>query len=481
MSAEGPDLVVAGAGGGLAGALRAAQLGLDVLVVETSEHYRRGNNTSLSTAMIPGAGSRFQRAAGIEDSPQRYAEDIARKTTGQADEGLARALTELSPRLVEWLADDLELPLTLVTDFHYPGHSVDRCHTIEGRHGTVLLDHLVDRVKGEGRIDVMVPATLVDVRVDEDGQVVAAVVEAPDGTVEEIPTRAVLLATNGYGADRELVRQHCPEIADAVYYGSEASRGDALRIGRQLGAAVSFLDAYQGHGALARRSSTLVGWATVMHGAIIVGLDGRRFGDETTGYSEYAAVIAAQPESTAWIVLDQRVHDACLPFTDFRQTIEGGALVWADDAAGLAAATGLPVDALTDELADATALARGEGTDRFGRTAFEAALTPRFAAVQVVPALFHTQGGLVVDEHARVTRADGSVIGGLYASGGAANGISGHGAAGYLAGNGLLPALGLAFLAAEHTAAAHPDAVPTATEHATAPTDSSTEEEEEHS
>ena len=72
--------------------------------------------------------------------------------------------------------------------------------------------------------------------------------------------------------------------------------------------------------------------------------------------------------------------------------------------------------------------------------------------MRVVPALFHTQGGLVVDEHARVIREDGSVIEGLYASGGAAAGISGHGAAGYLAGNGLLPALGLAYLAADHAA-----------------------------
>jgi fumarate reductase flavoprotein subunit len=71
----------------------------------------------------------------------------------------------------------------------------------------------------------------------------------------------------------------------------------------------------------------------------------------------------------------------------------------------------------------------------------------------VIPALFHTQGGLVVDEHARVVRADdGAPIPGLYASGGAACGISGHGAAGYLAGNGLLPALGLAYLAADHAA-----------------------------
>jgi fumarate reductase flavoprotein subunit len=67
--------------------------------------------------------------------------------------------------------------------------------------------------------------------------------------------------------------------------------------------------------------------------------------------------------------------------------------------------------------------------------------------VRVVPALFHTQGGLLVDEHARVRN-----VAGLYASGGAAAGISGHGATGYLAGNGLLPALGLAYLAGQHVA-----------------------------
>jgi fumarate reductase flavoprotein subunit len=416
--------------------------------------------------MVPGAGSRFQREAGIEDSPELFFQDVLRKTKGQADRRIARALTEVSAPLVEWLADDVELPLSLVTDFHYPGHSADRCHTIEGRHGTLLLDHLVGRVKGESRIDLLVPARLTDVRLDADGAVAAAVVQTPDGSTEEVPTGAVLLATNGYGADRDLVRRYLPEIADAVYHGSEASRGDALRIGERLGAAAAFLDAYQGHGALARRSSTLVGWATVMHGAVILNQDGRRFGDETTGYSEYAAVIAGQPGATAWIVLDRRIHDACLPFTDFRQTIEGGALVWADDVEGLAAATGLPAAAVAEELATTAALARGQGQDRFGRTSFEAELQPPYAAVQVVPALFHTQGGLVVDEHARVLRTDGSAIPGLYASGGAASGISGHGAAGYLAGNGLLPALGLAHLAADHAA---DDAADRAAGHAPAP------------
>lgn len=451
MSEAGPDLVVAGAGGGLVAALRAAQHGLDVLVVEASEHFKRGNNTSMSTAMVPGVGSRWQREAGIDDSPELFVEDVRAKTKGTGDERLARALGSVSADLVEWMADHLGMPLSLVTDFHYPGHSVDRCHTIPGRHGTGLIDHLVSAVKAEARVQMLVPARLHGVRSSTDGHVEAAVVRYPDGSREDIPTSALLLATNGYGADRNLVAEHLPEIANAAYHGSETSQGDALRIGTRLGAATAFLDAYQGHGALAHRGATLVGWATIMHGGVILDLTGHRFGNETTGYSEYAAALAARPEATGWIVLDERIHDLCLPFTDFRQTVDSGAVVWADDVESLVEAIGLPPAAI-GELDDTDRIARGEADDRFGRTFFEAPLAPPYAAVRVIPALFHTQGGLVVDEHARVIRDDGSRIPGLYASGGAAAGISGHGAAGYLAGNGLLPALGLAYLAADHIA-----------------------------
>ncbi|HEX5524767.1 MAG TPA: FAD-binding protein [Pedococcus sp.] len=455
MSDERPDLVIAGAGGGLVGALRAAQLGLDVLVVEASQHYRKGNNTSMSTAMIPGAGSRWQREAGLEDSPEQFVADVRAKTKGQADERLALALGQVSGRLVEWLADDLGLPLQLVTDFHYPGHSVDRCHTVEGRHGSVLLEHLVRQVRESDRITMLVPARLVDVELAEGG--CTAVIEQPDGTVLRVEAGAVLLATNGYGGDRALVQQHLPEIAGAVYHGSEASRGDALRIGEQLGADAAFLDAYQGHAALAKRGATLVGWSTIMHGGFMVNLSGHRFGNETTGYSEYAAQLADQEKAEGWLVFDQRIHDENLVFTDFRQTVEGGALVWADTLRELAEAISVDPEALVQEAQGLAQVAAGAAEDRFGRASVEAPLRGPYAAVRVVPALFHTQGGLVVDEHARVLRPDGRPIPGVYASGGAAEGISGHGAAGYLAGNGLLPALGLAFLAAEHVGStAHP-------------------------
>jgi fumarate reductase flavoprotein subunit len=447
---EGPDLVVAGAGGGLVAALRAAAHGLSVVVVERNESFAAGNNTAMSTAMVPGAGTRWQREAGVGDSPETFLGDIMAKTHGEADERLARALTSVSAPLVEWLADGVGLPLSLVTDFPYPGHSQFRCHTVPDRAGRSLLQHLVRQVRRSELIDILTPARLTDVVTGPDG-VEAALVEGPHGQ-ERIPTRAVLLATNGFGGDADLVRRHIPEIADAVYYGSEGSTGDALRIGERLGAATGYLDAYQGHAALAMPAATLAGWATVMHGAVLVDRAGRRFGDETTGYSEFAALELERAQGEAWIVLDRRIHEACLVFQDYRDTVESGAVKWGDDVAEVAAAAGIDGEGLAVTVQQAGASARGE-EDRFGRTYWEAGLQSPYAAIAVKPALFHTQGGLVVDEHARVLRTSGDPVRGLYASGGAAQGISGHGAGGYLAGNGLLPAFGLAYLCADHVAA----------------------------
>ena len=72
--------------------------------------------------------------------------------------------------------------------------------------------------------------------------------------------------------------------------------------------------------------------------------------------------------------------------------------------------------------------------------------------MKVTGALFHTQGGLVVGETARVMRPDGTALPTLWAAGGAAAGVSGSGDAGYLSGNGLLTAMVLGRLAGASSA-----------------------------
>lgn len=443
-----PDLIVAGAGGGLVGALRAAELGLNVLVIEASPHFAHGNNTSMSTAMIPGAGSRWQQELGLEDSPDQFLRDIMAKTKGAADPDLANALARVSARLVTWLYESAGLPIELAVDFPYPGHSQFRCHTIPGRSGSIMINDLMKKVEASDRIDMLVPARLIDVQIGNN--LCMAVVEYPDGNRETIPSRSLLLATNGFGADSAMVANYIPEISKATYHGSAESRGDAIRIGEKLGAQTAFLDAYQGHAALTTPYATLLGWATVMHGGFLVNSEGRRFGNETTGYSEYAKEVLAQPGGTAVAILDKEIYQACLLFDDFKETVNSGALKWADDIPSLAKTFGIDLGELNKTFEEVGQCVASQLTDKFGRSHWPHQVTPPFAAAKVTGALFHTQGGLRVDEHARVLSHDGDPIPGLYASGGAAMGISGHGASGYLAGNGLLPALGLSFLAAEN-------------------------------
>lgn len=439
------DLVVAGAGAaGTAAALAAAERGASVVLLELDPHFRQGNNTSMSTSMIPAGGSRWQEAAGIEDSPERFRADIERKTKGTVDPVLADALTTVAPELVAWLADRTGMPLGLVTDFRYPGHSTDRCHAVPDRAGSTMHGYLLAAVEATDDIDLIVPMGLESVSEVADGTVEVRVA-APGEDTETIHAGAVVLATNGFGADAARVRELIPEIADGVYHGGEFSRGDALRIGRDLSADTSHLDAYQGHGSVAVPQRTLLTWAAIMHGGVMVDRSGTRFGDETVGYSEFGAAVAARPGATAWVIFDDRIHDLLMPFKDYTDLLSNGGVREVADRDALADVIGAPRDRLDDTLDEVVGLAGTQTPDRFGRVHPGPALSEAFRVVRVAGALFHTQGGLKVDGLGRVLR-DGTPVPGVHAAGGAAQGISGHGADGYLAGNGLLGALGLGYL-----------------------------------
>jgi fumarate reductase flavoprotein subunit len=122
-------------------------------------------------------------------------------------------------------------------------------------------------------------------------------------------------------------------------------------------------------------------------------------------------------------------------------------------AAQLAAMLGLPADPLVATLEDVEAFATGEAEDSFGRDfTGSAPLAPPYFGVKVTGALFHTQGGLVVNAQARVCRTDGGPLPNLFAAGGAAAGVSGPAVWGYLSGNGLLSAVVLGRISGEAAA-----------------------------
>lgn len=437
-------IVIIGAGAcGLVAALSANEAGADVLVIEADAV--PSGSTALSAGLIPAAGTRFQVAAGITDTPAQFAQDIQAKAKGENPQALVDVLAAGAGPTIEWLADRFGLPFSLVTDFDYPGHSRRRMHGLPSRAGRELIDWL-RRTAEDHEIDIICNRRATTLFVDGDA-IKGVGVQGPDGP-EAIGCDRLILACNGYGGNRQMVAQHMPEITQALWFGHDGNQGEAITWGEALGADTLHLGAYQGHGNVATPHGILITWAVITEGGIQVNQNAQRFWDESQGYSEAARAVLAQPDGIAWTIFDSRIAGIARQFQDFKDAEAQGAVRSAETIADLAQACGLD----PTELADTLATLPVEGADSFGRRFSGPALTPPYCAVKVTGALFHTQGGLNITPQAQVRRAGGGVLPGLFAAGGAAVGVSGTGDSGYLSGNGLLSAVVLGRIAGQTAA-----------------------------
>jgi fumarate reductase flavoprotein subunit len=142
------------------------------------------------------------------------------------------------------------------------------------------------------------------------------------------------------------------------------------------------------------------------------------------------------------------LHRLGLEFEDYRQAHSLGAIKRGETIKALATACGLPAATLGTTLSEVARCGAGETRDPFGR---DFTSKPKLAApyygVKVTGALFHTQGGLVIDERGCVLDSRGVPLPNLFAGGGAACGLSGAHVWGYLSGNGLLSAVTVGRLA----------------------------------
>lgn len=440
-----PLLIVGAGAAGLCAALAAKEAGVGAVVIERGAV--PAGSTALSAGLIPAAGTRFQSAKGIADSPQLFAADIQRKAHNEADPAVVEVVAQGSGPLIEWLADRHSLPFDVVDNFNYPGHSALRMHGLPSRTGQELIDRLRNAAEAN---DIVILTERVAERLvaEADGRICGVEVLRGDGVRERFGCDTLVLACNGYGGNPQLVRRFISEMADALYFGHPGNRGDAVIWGEALGAQLRHLGAYQGHGSVATPHNILISWAVIMQGGIQVSGEGRRFCDESRGYSEAAADVLRQPGRIAWDVFDVRIAGVARQFEDFRNAERAGAILAADSIERLADAMHVPPAALAAEWNEIESLKAQGVHDRFGRLfSPQQRCAPPFHAVKVTGALFHTQGGLAVDASARVKRKNGGVFPNLFAAGGAAAGVSGETAAGYLSGNGLLTATVLGRLA----------------------------------
>jgi 3-oxosteroid 1-dehydrogenase len=286
--------------------------------------------------------------------------------------------------------------------------------------------------------------------------------------------RGVLLASGGFERSEEMRHQYQREpIGTEWTTGAPGNTGDGIRAGLELGAAVGLMDdAWWGPSIPLSGGPYFCLSERNLPGCIMVNGAGQRFVNESAPYVDavhamYDGHTPENPHIPAWLVFDQRYRDRYVfaglpPHRPLpRRWYAAGAVVRADDLAGLAAAAGVDADGLVKTVARFNEFAAAGKDEDFGRgdSAYDryygdprlpnpnlAALgRPPFYAVKVVPGDLGTKGGLVTDARARVLRDDGTVIQGLYAAGNASAAVMGHSYAG--AGATIGPAMTFGYLA----------------------------------
>jgi len=430
------DVVVVGAGGaGMAAAIEAADAGASVVVLEAGK--RPGGSTALSGGVFYAAGTSVQAAAGIHDTAEAMYRYYMTFNQWNLEPWLIRRFCEEAAPTLEWLLG-LGAEATVEGLYISGVDDTPRGHHIRGS-GTALFERLLGAAAARG-VEIHSEIRVESVRLQ--GGAVAGV--AAQGA--EIGAGAVVLATGGYGANRELLAEFNPDIAEqderwSFYFGSKTSRGDGIGMARTLGAEITGKNRL-----LVNASPGFSRDVADFHPPwlVFVNRAGQRFMNETWPYCIAGHRIEAQPDRLCFGIFDEPTRARSPSRHPFADKLGVGDFAYSGERLAAEAAKGRILQAQTlDELARKAGIdpAGLEGTIRaynadvragVDRQFFKAGPlatieTPPFYAVEVHAASFGaTSAGVRIDPEARVLRADAHAIPGLYAAGETAGGVLGE-------------------------------------------------------
>ena len=440
---------------GLTAALMLQDLGVEALVLERDGV--ASGSTALSSGFVPAAQTVAQKRAGIQDSIEVFASEVQSKAHGTAAPHLVQAYCHAVQKAIDALELNHGIEWHVLDQFLYPGHSQYRMHAVKEKTGAGLMSALLSAAERAG-VTLLNHAHAQELVLDAQDCIVGVGFRRPDQSMEYVRVQALILACNGFGANEQLVREYLPAIANAFYAGHHGNDGAAVLWSKDLDVDLKDMGAYQGHGSWAIPQGSLITWAIMMQGGVQINSEGKRFHNETLGYSEAAVEVLSQPGGQAWAVIDSELLELARGFPDFVQAEQLGAVKRCESVTELAKLIGCDHEVLAHELnwplgdPAASFLSDAERESSAAERIFKRRLTPPFYAIHVTGALFHTQGGLNIDCECHVLNSSGQPFKNLWAAGGAARGVSGGAVWGYLSGNGLLSALAGGLIAAQSVA-----------------------------
>jgi 3-oxosteroid 1-dehydrogenase len=340
----------------------------------------------------------------------------------------------------------------------------------------------------KGLVDAGVPVSYETELTDlvlENGRVVGVTV-LKDGRSQAIRARhGVVLGSGGFEKNLEMREKYQPQPTSVEWTtGAPSNTGDGILAGITAGAQLDLMDdAWWGPTIPLPNGPWFCLSERNLPGSIIVNGAGNRFMNEALPYVEatheiYKGEASGVTHVPSWMIIDQRYRNRYLfaglgprqPFPG--RWLKEGVIRKSATIEGLAEAIEVPAQALVATIERFNSFAAtgvdedfGRGESAYDKYYSDPTVKPNpslaridqgpFYAVKIVPGDLGTKGGLVTDERARVLRADGSVIEGLYAAGNCSSAVMGNTYAG--PGATIGPAITFGYLAAEDIARASQD------------------------
>lgn len=420
--AEKYDVVIIGSGGtGLTAALQAHELGLKPVVFEKMA--RLGGNTTRASSGMNAAETTVQLKHSIVDNMTDFYQETLKGGGNQNDQELLKFFTNHSALAIDWLAEHgVKLDDITITG----GMSKMRTHRPSSMApiGGFLITELLKLVQ-KAQIPVFSGVKVTDIKTSSTG--IKGVTVDIIGVKKEVATSAIILATGGYGANKEMLAKYRPELAEYKTTNQPGAKGDGIELALSLGAKLVDMDQVQVHPTVQQDTdhTYLIGEAVRGEGAILVNNEGQRFVNELDTRKNVTAAIDKLGGTGAFLVFDQGIRDRvkAIEFYDHVGLVHQGTTI-----NELAKNIKVSAKMLEKTVVTWNSAVEKQDDSNFGRkTGMDrGVVTGPFYAIHIAPAVHYTMGGVAINTATQVLNEDNEPIAGLYAAGEVVGGLHGN-------------------------------------------------------
>lgn len=433
------DVIVIGGGtAGMPVAIFAAERGARVLVIDKAPVL--GGTLDRSTGQIAAAGSVFQKAKNIKDSPDAHYADIIRINGNTSDPVLVRKLVDNAADTINWLAKN---GFEAMGNHPVLGAGHENFTTpryLWGKDGgrTILhaMEPLLQKAVAAGRVTVFTSTGAVDLMQDRDGAVIGVVAEDDKGKRTDFRGRSVVLSAGGCAANPTMYHElhGAPMWCEVAY---PFSQGEGLMLGLGAGGRLRGGELYAGlFGAILQDKTVPSPQETRFKSApgprpqyeIFVNSRGERFVQEDHPNVDHREkAVCSQPGQRFWAVFDESIMSAAPSvyprFAKDQKLMEAfnshPMFIKARSLRELGVRAGIDPAGLESSVRAYNAARDSGAPDAFGRQERPMSIANGpFYAIRSQSWTVITFAGLAVDGQLRVTRKkDGQPIPNLYAAG----------------------------------------------------------------